>query len=150
MAIYGIDSNTNVTDARTENNYTSQVLDTNFFLEILMTEMSNQNPFSESDGGGSNSMSSSTSTLALYTMIEQLEELNQASTSGNNLQTLGSMSSMIGKYALIQQDDGTLISGEIDSVTMISGTPLMVIGEDMYTMDYLLKVDDEPIDVTKS
>jgi len=104
------------------------------FLQLLVTQMQNQDPLEPT------SDTEWVSQLATYSSLEQMQNMNKTLT---NAQALG----IVGKNVLLQteKDNGDLaeVSGRVDFVTIKEGTAFLSVGGTLYNMDELVSILDD-------
>ncbi|MDD2708740.1 MAG: flagellar hook capping FlgD N-terminal domain-containing protein [Verrucomicrobiae bacterium] len=106
---------------------TSQSLSQSDFLELLMTQLTNQNPLDTADTGAM---------LQNMCNLSNLQATNQILT--NSQVTLGQ--SLLGKTVSVTDSDGNLVSGVVEEVTVQSDTPYIVIDGTAYDLSSLNSV----------
>jgi flagellar basal-body rod modification protein FlgD len=96
----------------------SNSLDQDDFLKILVAQMSNQDPMEPTDNG------EFLAQMAQFTMLEQIKEMSASFSSSQAY-------SMVGKYVYVQDGDD-LIFGKVDGVVKEDGTNYLLIGGNTY------------------
>lgn len=134
MAVNGVTGTGNGT-------YTTQTggtssLQQDEFLKILVQELKNQNPLDPADN------TDFVVQMVQFQLLEQLQELSKAYESS---QALG----LLGKSVVAQLYDETTgaaqyIQGEVESVLMNDGHPLLQIGDYMVSVDDIVAATDVP------
>ncbi|HZZ27050.1 MAG TPA: flagellar hook capping FlgD N-terminal domain-containing protein [Pirellulales bacterium] len=97
-------------------------LNLNDFLNMLLTELQNQDPLSPMD---------STTMLTQIGQITQVGATQNLNTTLNSLllgQGLNNATGLIGKTIDGLADDGTEITGVVDKVTVANGSPVLNVG----------------------
>ena len=112
----------------------SQTMDSSMFLQLLVTQLKNQDPSSPMD---TDQMISQTTQLA---MMEQLTSLSSTQTQGFALQMRAAASELIGKQVSYLGDDGATVSGVVDSVSFAGQIPTVTVGSDQISLDDLTGV----------
>ena len=99
-------------------------LDKNAFLQLLVAQLSNQDPLSPTDN------TEYVAQLAQFTLLEQIQQLNGTT---NTSQAY----SLMGKYVNIDaKGDGTsYVFGKVDGVIIEDGKPYVVVGDSKYPYD---------------
>ena len=94
------------------------------FIKLMVTELQNQDPLNPTDN---NQILQQMSQMQSINSTQKLNTTLDAVLLGQNLSNAGSL---IGKTVVGLTDKGDDITGKVDSVTVLSGTPRLVIGED--------------------
>ena len=103
-------------------------LNLNDFLNMLLTELQNQDPLSPMD---------STTMLTQIGQITQVGATQNLTTTLNSLLLgtgLNSASQMIGKTISGLGDDGTQVTGVVNGVTVTNGTPELNVGTESVSL----------------
>lgn len=99
------------------------------FIKLMVTELQNQDPLNPTDNAQilqqMSQMQSISSTQKLNTTLD-------AVLLGQNLSNAGSL---IGKTVVGLTDKGKDITGNVDSVTVLSGVPRLVIGDESIALN---------------
>ncbi|GAA4185669.1 flagellar hook capping FlgD N-terminal domain-containing protein [Gryllotalpicola kribbensis] len=112
----------------------SQTMDSSMFLQLLVTQLQNQDPSSPMD---TDQMLSQTTQLA---MMEQLTTLSSTQTEGFALQMRAAASELIGKQVSYTNSDGDAVSGTVSSVSFSGQVPTLTVGTDQIALDDLTGV----------
>ncbi len=115
---------------------TSQVMDSSMFLQLLVTQLQNQDPSSPMD---TDQMISQTTQLA---MMEQLTNLSTTQTEGFALQMRVAASELIGRQVSYANSDGDTVSGTVSSVSFAGAVPTVTVGNDQIQLDALTGIAD--------
>ncbi len=102
----------------------TQAFDSEMFLKLLVTQLQNQDPSSPMD---STQMISQTSQLA---SMQQLTNLNSATTDSYNLQMRSAAANVLGKTVSWTDADGAAHTGLATSVSFSGSTPSVTVGGD--------------------
>lgn len=102
----------------------TQQVNSEMFLQMLVTQLKNQDPSSPMD---SNEMLTQMTQLA---SMEQMTTLSSNSSSSYTLQAQTTASSMIGKTVDYTNSSGTATSGVVSSVSFSGSTPELTVGSD--------------------
>ncbi len=100
------------------------------FLQLLIAEMQYQDPLEPSDN------SQYVSQLASFTQIEAIQSVQ------SDMQTIQA-NSLVGKYVIMKNEDGTFAEGKVDYVYNDEGELFLSIGGELYSADTLDSVVDE-------
>jgi len=112
----------------------SQTMDSSMFLQLLVTQLQNQDPSSPMD---TDQMITQTTQLA---EMEQLTTLSSTTTEGFGLQMRAAASDLIGKQVSYLDADGKSVSGTVSSVSFSGQVPTLTIGSDHIDLDDLTGV----------
>ncbi|GAA4158447.1 flagellar hook capping FlgD N-terminal domain-containing protein [Gryllotalpicola daejeonensis] len=112
----------------------SQAMDGSMFLQLLVTQLQNQDPSSPMD---TDQMISQTTQLA---MMEQLTTLSSTTTEGFALQMRAAASELIGKQVSYTNSAGDTVSGTVGSVSFAGQIPTVTVGSDHISLDDLTGV----------
>lgn len=115
---------TSTSGASSTTSSASQQINSEMFLQMLVTQLKNQDPSSPMD---SNEMLTQMTQLA---SMEQMTTLSSNSSSSYALQAQTTASSMIGKTVEYAGTSGTASSGVVSSVSFSGGTPELTVGSD--------------------
>lgn len=102
----------------------TQAFDSQMFLKLLVTQLQNQDPSSPMD---STQMISQTSQLA---SMQQLTNLNSATTNSYNLQMRSAAANVLGKTVSWTDADGAAHTGLATAVSFSGSTPSVTVGGD--------------------
>lgn len=94
------------------------------FIKLMVTELQNQDPLNPTDN---NQILQQMSQMQSINSTQKLNTTLDAVLLGQNLSNAGSL---IGKTVVGLTDKGDDITGKVDSVTVLSGTPRLVIGDE--------------------
>lgn len=104
-------------------------LDMSQFLDLMIAELSNQDPTEPMSN--SEVMAQLTEMTAINTN-KQLQTTLESVQLGQNVSTA---SSMIGRIVQAMTDDGTAVSGKVESISIQDGEPMLHIGEHTIALD---------------
>lgn len=109
----------------------NDTLGQNAFLQLMVTQMQNQDPLSPTDS------SQFLSQLAQFTSLEQMT--NVATQEQQVSQTLSVLEAhqLLGTNVTVQNADGTTVSGSVSSIKFSDGTPQLVVNGTAYGLDTL-------------
>ncbi|WP_138445254.1 flagellar hook assembly protein FlgD [Sinomonas susongensis] len=99
-----------------------KTLDSSVFMDLLVTQLKNQDPSSPMD---TNAMIQQTSQLS---MVEQLTQLATDSGQGLSVQQRAAAADLIGKAVTYLAADGTTGSGTASSVSYSGSAPTVTVG----------------------
>jgi flagellar basal-body rod modification protein FlgD len=115
----------------------SQTLSQKDFLQLLVTQMENQNPLDPQ------------SDTQMAAEMAQFTSLQQSSSMSSSLSMMQA-NSLIGSTVNLQVDSGTTTSGVVSGVVMNSGTPLIMVGGSTYNLNQVLSVSPSVTNTTSS
>lgn len=108
--------------APTATTATSNTMDSQMFLKLLVTQLQNQDPSSPMD---TDQMITQTTQLA---MMEQLTAVNSTTSSGYDLQMKTSAAALIGQQVTYADSTGTSVTGAATAVSFAGTTPTVTVG----------------------
>lgn len=111
-----------------------QSMDGEMFMNLLVTQLKNQDPSSPMD---TNAMMGQTTQLA---MMEKLTELSATSGQDFSLQMRSSAAALLGKTVSYTGPDGSTLSGTASSVSFAGATPQVTVNGTGIAMDALIGV----------
>ncbi len=116
------------------NSQSSNALDKNAFLSILVAQLTNQNPLEPS------SDTEFIAQLAQFSVLEQLQNLNSTMTANNAVD-------MVGKYVYIEDatagNETGVIFGKVDGVIKQDGIDYLLVGDKKYSTSDVVGVMGE-------
>ncbi len=108
-----------------------QTLDSEVFMQLLVTQLRNQDPSSPMD---TNQMIQQTTQLS---MMEKMTELSTTSTEDFSLQMRIAAAGIVGKQVSYAKADGTTVSGIATSVSFAGSVPQVRVGSTDIALDQL-------------
>lgn len=112
----------------------AQSMDGNMFLQLLVTQLQNQDPSSPMD---TDQMISQTTQLA---MMEQLTTMSSTDTQNFSLQMRTNAAALIGQTVSYLDSKGDTVSGVASSVSFAGSIPVVTVGTDQVQLDSILGV----------
>ena len=113
----------NVNADGTVNASATQSVTQNQFLQLLISEMKNQDPTQPTDE------TQTLSQLAQFSSLEQMTNLNQTMTQGNAYSQISQSAALIGKTVTTSGNSTTAgVSGVVSAVTINSGKTYLTVG----------------------
>lgn len=125
-------TNTQTKTQASENNK----LDRNAFLNLLTTQLKNQDPMNPMDN------TEFIAQTAQFSSLEQLQNMNDSIQSLVQSQSGFSALNLIGKTveALNPNGDETTIKGKVDSIKFQDGSPMLKVGTNEIPISYVMNV----------
>nr|WP_246296065.1 flagellar hook capping FlgD N-terminal domain-containing protein [Arthrobacter wenxiniae] len=111
-----------------------QAMDSEVFMNLLVTQLRNQDPSSPMD---TNQMISQTTQLAT---MEKLTSMDKTATENFSLQMRTAAAAMIGRDIAWTDANGTAHSGVADSVSFALGVPAVKVGDLSVPLDSISSV----------
>jgi flagellar basal-body rod modification protein FlgD len=113
-----------------------KALDRNAFLKLMITELQNQDPLNPMDN------TEYISQLAQFSSLEQMQNVNDNLSVLINAESGFSALNLIGKKVNCVDPDNTekTISGKVDTIKFVSGTPVITINEREIPLSYVTSV----------
>lgn len=108
-----------------------QTLDSEVFMQLLVTQLRNQDPSSPMD---TNQMIQQTTQLS---MMEKMTELSSTSTEDFSLQMRIAAAGIVGKQVSYAKSDGTTVTGIATSVSFAGSVPQVRVGSTDIALDKL-------------
>ena len=134
----GVTLKSDTTDDITTTATTEAELDRDAFLQLLVTELQNQDPLEPVDN------QDMLAQLAQFSSLEQMESLNTSfeELSGNIDQlNFISANALVGRTVTGLNDSGELVEGTVDSVTMSDSLVYLQVGDEYVSMAGVLTVE---------
>jgi flagellar basal-body rod modification protein FlgD len=101
------------------------------YMQLLVTQLKNQDPLSPTDN------SQMVAQMAQLSQLQQLETMNTSFAKVLANEQMGYASSLIGKQvAFISPEDGNPVAGTVEQVGKVDGEVVLKVG------DYSVKLDD--------
>ncbi|MET4782767.1 flagellar hook capping FlgD N-terminal domain-containing protein [Glaciihabitans sp. UYNi722] len=123
MTVAPVDTATNASLYTTQTaRVPKQTMDSAVFMQLLVTQLRNQDPSSPMD---TNQMISQTTQLA---MMEKMTELSTTSTEDFSLQMRIAAAGIVGKQVSYLDKDGKPVSGTATSVSFAGPVPKVTVG----------------------
>lgn len=105
------------------------------FLQLLVTQLQNQNPLEPMDNF------EFISQVAQFGTLEQITSLNDALSGFAEFAALGQLASTIGKEAtIVNEEAGISVTGIVSAVTMENGEPRIVVDGVAYDLNDVVRI----------
>lgn len=136
MSVGAISSTNSTTSDTTTTDLASQTLSQSDFLQLLVQQLSNQDPLNPE---------SNTDFAA------QMAQFTALQTSQSTQQNMAQMeaNSLIGRTVNLQISDGTTVSGTVSSVAVDAGTPELVVNGSNYNLSQVISIAPAATTTTK-
>ena len=121
-----------------------QSLDSNAFLQLLVTQLTNQDPSSPMD---TNQMMTQTTQLA---SMQQLTAMASTSRESFSLQMRSSAAALVGHQVSYVNSAGTVSAGVVSSVSYAGTVPMITIGKDVVALDSVSSVTSTSTSTTST
>ena len=108
------------------------------FLQLLVTQMKYQDPLDPLKN------EDFIAQLAQFNSLEQMMNLNESFESMLVMQTLTQASSFIGKQVGWYNSDGSVGEGVVDAVEVLSGTPTLIVGDELVDVSDIFAIANPP------
>lgn len=108
------------------------------FLKLLVMQLKNQDPLEPLKN------QDFIAQLAQFNSLEQMINLNTSFDRMLLLQTLNGASSFIGNEVSWFDADGNAQSGVVDSVSVLDGTPTLIVGDSMINLSDIFAISKPP------
>lgn len=119
----------------------SQSLGQDAFLQLLVTQLQNQDPLQPQDN------SQMIAQLAQFSSLEQMTNVSQTDTQVlSSIQSLESVTSMafahqlLGTNVSVDDGSGNQVSGTVSAITMAQGQPQVVVNGTAYAMSQVVQM----------
>jgi flagellar basal-body rod modification protein FlgD len=112
----------------------SQVMSQGDFLQLLVTQMTAQNPLDPLKNQDLLTQMVQFSTLQQNSNLQK--ELNQI----DNTQSLTQANALLGRSVGVQADDGTITYGVVSGVVVDAGVPKVMVGEEAYSLSQVFAI----------
>lgn len=106
-----------------------QTMDSNMFMNLLVTQLQNQDPSSPMD---TNDMITQTTELAT---MEKLTSMDTTSTNNYSLNMRTSAAALIGQQVSYIDANGNIVTGKATSVSFSGDTPQVTVGSQSVALD---------------
>jgi len=104
------------------------------FMQLLLTQMQNQDPMNPMDG------QEFFAQLAQLSLLEQMWQMNDKLQTMTQQQHLIQASAMIGKTVDVTDQTGVSLSGIVEGVRVLKGEVYLDVDGDRYTLDQVVSV----------
>jgi len=113
-----------------------QQLNKNAFLQLLITQLQNQDPLNPMQDR------EFVAELAQFSSLEQMQQSNQALRQLGDSMRFSAATGYIGRTVTAKSaSDGTTIVGQVSAVTVLDGQPQLVVGSTLIAPDAVSRVE---------
>ena len=112
----------------------AQVLTQNDFLQLVMAQMTNQDPLNPQKD------TEFIAQMAQFSALEQSKSMQQDIAKLQTDQQFMQANSVLGRAVTLQDSQGNLISGTVSAVQVQAGTPQLIVNGQAYDLGALLSI----------
>lgn len=137
MSVSAITSNsasTSATTADTSSQLPVQTLDENDFLQLLVTQMTSQDPLNPE------SNTDFIAQMAQFTTLQQTQNLETTVSQVSASQQFSQAAALLGQTVQVQTSAGGTDQGVVTGLQMSSGAPQLVVNSQTYDLSQVLSV----------
>lgn len=116
----------------------TQTLSQQDFLNLLITQMTSQDPLSPMDD------SSFVTQMAQFSTLQATQQMGTNISQLSSAQQFSQANGLIGRQVQLQDSQGNQVSGTVSAVDLSSGTPQIVVNGTSYPLSGLLNVTAAP------
>lgn len=127
-----------VASADTSNRVVQKTLGQDDFLKLLTVQLAQQDPMKPMDD------TAFIAQMAQFTSLQQMTALNGGLAALRQDTQLSAAESLIGREVTLTRDDGTLVTGVVDSVARTDAGPRLSIGDQTYDYALVTRVSPAP------
>ncbi|HNN14537.1 MAG TPA: flagellar hook capping FlgD N-terminal domain-containing protein [Anaerolineales bacterium] len=123
--------------ASTSGNTASNALDSEQFMQILLTQLTHQNPLEPMDNS---------EMMTQFSQLNSLQELRGIHSSMETMTTVNAttyLTSLIGKTVKASRADGKIIEGVVEGVETETDNPQVLIGDERVDLVNVLEIKGE-------
>jgi flagellar basal-body rod modification protein FlgD len=110
-------------------------LDKDAFLNLLITQMQNQDPTKPMEDR------EFIAQLAQFSALEQMQQVNQQITALNGRAQWGTAIATLGHTVTAQPEDGEAVKGTVTAITALDGDPAVLIGNTLVSLSDITAVE---------
>ena len=141
MSVNPVSATTPVTSNGTTNVAAagSNALDSNQFMEILMAELTHQNPLEPMDNA---------EMMNQFSQLNSLQELRDIHTAVDKLAASNQviyLASLIGKTVKVNRPDGNILEGVVSEVITEKDNPQLMVGSEKVSVNDVIDVKGEDV-----
>jgi flagellar basal-body rod modification protein FlgD len=117
----------------------ANAMDSNQFMQILMAQLTHQNPLEPMDNA---------EMMSQFSQLNSLQELREIHTGMDNLSASNQviyLSSLIGKTVKVNRTDGKVVEGVVEGVVIEKDNPQLRIGNEEYPLDDVIEIEGDDL-----
>jgi flagellar basal-body rod modification protein FlgD len=137
MQVNAYSSNNAISSTDTLPSESSKILSQQDFLQLLVTQMQNQNPLEPQ------------SDTQMAAEMAQFTSLQQSSSMSSSLAMIQA-DSLLGSTVNLQVDPKTLANGVVQGVVVKNGTPMILVNDSAYNLNQVISVAPTPVSTSTS
>lgn len=123
MAVTSVNANAGTTDSSQTTQTLNNELDRNAFMNLLVTQLQNQDPMKPMEN------TEFISQMAQFSALEQMQQVSAKLDIVNQSTQFGNVAALIGHTVTAVDADGQQIAGKVDAVMLQSGQPMLLINK---------------------
>ncbi len=116
---------------------TTNKMDSDQFMQILLAQMTHQNPLEPMDNA---------EMMSQFSQLNSLQELRQIHTSMDKVSAFNQvmyLASLIGKNVKVNRTDGKVLEGVVSEVFTEKDNPQLLVGNEKVSLDDVIEVKGE-------
>ena len=137
MEVNSVMSNYLVSANNTSANTASNALDSEQFMQILLAQLTHQNPLEPMDNA---------EMMTQFSQLNSLQELRGIHTAMETVSTVNTttyLTSLIGKTVKASRADGKIIEGVVEGVMTETENPQILVGDEVVDLTNVLEIKGE-------
>lgn len=137
MEVNSVISNYFVSANNTSANKASNELDSDQFMQILLAQLTHQNPLEPMDNA---------EMMTQFSQLNSLQELRGIHTAMETVSTVNTttyLTSLIGKTVKASRADGKIVEGVVEGVMTETENPQILIGDEVVDLTNVLEIKGE-------
>jgi len=114
-------------------------MDSDQFMQILMAQLTHQNPLEPMDNA---------EMMSQFSQLNSLQELREIHTGMDNLSASNQviyLSSLIGRTVKVNRTDGKVVEGIVEGVVIEKDNPQVRIGNEEYPLDDVIEIEGDDL-----
>jgi flagellar basal-body rod modification protein FlgD len=114
-------------------------MDSDQFMQILMAQLTHQNPLEPMDNA---------EMMSQFSQLNSLQELREIHTGMDNLSASNQviyLSSLIGKTVKVNRTDGKVVEGIVEGVVIEKDNPQLRIGNEEYPLEDVIEIEGDDL-----
>lgn len=117
----------------------ANTMDSGQFMQILMAQLTHQNPLEPMDNA---------EMMSQFSQLNSLQELREIHMGMDNLSASNQviyLASLIGKTVKVNRTDGKVVEGVVESVVIEKDNPQLRIGNEEYSLDDVIEIEGDEL-----